>query len=166
MLDLSNQMFYEDIPIGYRGQGLSRTLDFCDIINYANFTRDYNPIHTDKESSKHSLIGSVMGHGMIVTMISSGMMLRTEFGTKTLKTLLGCLGNKEIKFLSPALVGDTITVQFEVVDKYEADDTKGIVEIKFEASNQAGKTVQIHNRTYLVAKRNYNFEETAQRGHW
>lgn len=166
MLDLSNQMFFEDVPVGYRGQGISRTIDFADIINYANFTRDYNPIHTDKESAKTSLIGEVMAHGLIVTMISSGMLLRTEFGTKTLKTLLECVGHSEIKFLLPTLVGDTVTVHFEVVDKKDFDDDKGIVEMKLEAVNQKGKTLQVHFRSYLFAKKNYDFEAIAARGVW
>lgn len=166
MLDLSNQTFYEDIPIGYKEVGLSRTIDFADIINYANFTRDYNPIHIDKESSKKSLIGDVMAHGLIATIYSSGMLLRTGFGTRTLKTLLACKGYKEIKFLRPVLIGDTITVHFEVIDKKDFDDTKGLIEICFNVLNQKGEKVQTHYRTYLFAKRNYDFETIAERGCW
>lgn len=166
MLDTSNQMFFEDIPVGYTGSGLSRTIDFADIILYANFTRDYNPIHTDKESAKKSLIGQVIGHGMISVMISSGMMLRTEFGSRTVHTLLECLGHNEIKFVKPTLVGDTLTTTFEVVEKKEFDENKGIVEMKFSTTNQRGELVTVHGRTYLFAKKKYNLEAIAVRGAW
>lgn len=59
----------------------------------------------------------------------------------------------------------TITVYFEVMDKKDIDDIKGI-EMKFESLNQKGETVQVHYRTYLFAKKYYDFETIAERQRW
>ncbi len=164
MLDLSIQWFFEDLEIGYKGESLGRTVSYADIVNFANATRDYNVVHTDKEYAKKTLIGQVMAHGPLVYSMASGMMLRPEFGTRTLKTLLDFKGVKGIKLMVPVLEDDTVVLHFEVVGKEDVDDTTGIVEMKFDMINQRGQIAQTHNRYYLVAKRGYDFETIAERG--
>lgn len=164
MLDLSIQWFFEDLEIGYKGESLGRTVSYADIVNFANATRDYNVVHTDKEYAKKTLIGQVMAHGPLVYSMASGMMLRTEFGTRTLKTLLDFKGVKGIKLMVPVLEDDTVVLHFEVVGKEDVDDKTGIVEMKFDMINQRGQIAQTHNRYYLVAKRGYDFETIAERG--
>lgn len=164
MLDLSIQWFYEDIEIGYKAESLGRTVSYADIVNFANATRDYNVIHTDKEYAKKTLVGQVMAHGPLVYSMASGMLLRTEFGTRTLKTLLDMKKIESIKLLRPVLEDDTVVLHFEVVDKQDVDDNTGIVVMKFDMVNQRGEIAQTHNRYYLVAKKGYDFETIAQRG--
>jgi acyl dehydratase len=166
-LDLSWQLFHEDIPVGYHGFGLGRTIQYADIINYANYTRDYQQIHLDREFAGDSLYGDVILHGLAGVAMCSGMLLRTEFGTRTLWTMLSCLGYKTIKFPRPILVGDTITLRFEVIDKADVGGgkgDKGLVEMRLDTANQRGELVSTHTRTYLFAKKNFDFETIAARG--
>lgn len=163
-LDLSWQLFYEDIPVGYQGTGLSRTIQLADIIGYANYTRDYQQIHTDRQFARSSLYGDVILHGLAGVAFASGMLLRTEFGTRTVRTMLTCLGFRTIKFPLPIMVDDTITLHFEVVGKSDHDETKGLVEMRLDTTNQRDETVSTHTRTYLFAKKSFDFETIAERG--
>ncbi|MDR1710538.1 MAG: MaoC family dehydratase N-terminal domain-containing protein [Propionibacteriaceae bacterium] len=163
-IDLSWQLFWEDIPVGYTATCLARTIQHADIINFANYTRDYQQIHVDREFAKSSLYGDVIMHGLMGVSIASGMLLRTEFGTRTLRTMLKCLGYKTIKFPAPIQVDDTVTTTFEVIDKSDFDETKGLLEIRLDAVNQRGVLVSTHQRTYLFAKKNFDFETIAERG--
>lgn len=164
MLDLSIQWFFEDVEVGYKGESLGRTISYADIVNFANATRDYNVIHTDKEYSKKSLVGQVMAHGPLVYSLASGLLLRTEFGTRTLKTMLDFKGVKAIKLLKPVLEDDTIVLHFEVTGKEDVDEHTGMVEMQFNIVNQRGELAQTHTRYYLFAKRGYDFEGIAKRG--
>ena len=44
-------------------QTASRQVDFQAILNYADVTNDYNPIHVDKEFAAKSPMGGVIAHG-------------------------------------------------------------------------------------------------------
>ena len=165
-IDLSSQWFWEDIEVGYVGFGLSRTIQHADIINYANYTRDYQQVHVDREFSKTSLYGDVILHGLAGVSMASGMLLRTDFGTHTLRTMLTCLGYKTIKFPAPILVDDTVGLRFEVIDTsaYDGRSDVGLVEMRLDMTNQRGVLVSTHTRTYLFAARDYDFEAISTQG--
>ena len=81
----------------------SRQVDFQSILNYADVTNDYNPVHVDKEFAAKSPMGGIIAHGTM-----SGALIWQE-----LKNTLGVAAlnrvHLEIRFVRPVRIDDTVT---------------------------------------------------------
>jgi 3-hydroxybutyryl-CoA dehydratase len=81
----------------------SRKVDFQSILNYADVTNDYNPIHVDKEFAAKSPMGGVIAHGtMSVALIWQA--LKNTLGVDALDRV-----HLEIRFMRPVRIDDTVT---------------------------------------------------------
>lgn len=82
---------------------VSKRVDFASILNYADVTNDYNPIHVDKEFAAKSPMKGVIAHGtMSVALIWQS--LKKTLGADVLnRTTL------EIRFVRPVRIDDVVT---------------------------------------------------------
>jgi len=81
----------------------SRQVDFQSILNYADVTNDYNPVHVDKEFAANSPMGGIIAHGtMSVALIWQA--LKNTLGVATLNRV-----HLEIRFVRPVRIDDTVT---------------------------------------------------------
>ncbi len=81
----------------------SRHVDFESILNYADVTNDYNPVHVDKEFAAKSPMGGIIAHGtMSVALIWQA--LKNTLGVEALNRI-----NLEIRFVRPVRIDDTVT---------------------------------------------------------
>ena len=156
---LNTPLYFEDVEVGYKFQTPGgRTFTNAEVVNFAQFTGDYNLVHIDKEFAKSSLYGENLVHGACVLALAGGMFKRTEFATATADTLLDLTAFKHISFVAPVKFGDTIHLECEIVEKIDDGEDTGSIVMAFNGFNQKGEKTMDNLRVYKMAKKNYKFE--------
>lgn len=80
----------------------SKRVDFESILNYADVTNDYNPIHVDQEFAAKSPMKGVIAHGtMSVALIWQA--LKNTLGADALNRV-----HLEIRFVRPVRIDDVV----------------------------------------------------------
>ena len=64
---------YEEFEQGAIYKTQARTITEADVVAFAGFSGDFNPIHVDAESAKNSPFGQRIAHGMLTVAISTGL---------------------------------------------------------------------------------------------
>jgi 3-hydroxybutyryl-CoA dehydratase len=106
---------------------ITRTFTEQDMLDFANITRDYNPIHFDKRFARAKKLKGRICHGLLV-----GSML-TEIGGQ-----IGWLAaGMNFRFKRPVYFGDTIECIFTITDV----DAKNRARAEIVYQNQDGVIV-------------------------
>jgi len=85
---------------------VSRTFTEQDVIRFADFSRDYNPVHCDARFAKVKNFDGLICHGLLIAS------LVTEIGGQ-----IGWLASgMTFKFRKPVYFGDTIRCDFTITD--------------------------------------------------
>ena len=85
---------------------ITRTFTENDMINFAELTRDYNPIHFDKRYVEEKNFDDCICHGLLVASII------TEIGGQ-----IGWLASgMDLRFRKPVYFGDTIKCTFTITE--------------------------------------------------
>lgn len=78
------------------------------VIEFANISNDFNPVHLDSEYASHSRYKKQIIHGLMAASLFSGL-----FGTQLPGE--GCVyKSQNIRFKRPIYIGDTVTAKIEV----------------------------------------------------
>lgn len=145
--------YWEDLAVGFTYETSSRTITEADVVAFAAYTADYNPLHVDAEYAKASPFGQRIAHGMLVASIVSGLNTRTIVNALLAPTLTGLLEVKAT-FPKPTFIGDTIKVVIEVAElKETSKPDRGLVRWKRSAINQRGETVCVCDVVMLMQRR-------------
>lgn len=147
-----NPVYFESIKIGDKIETISRTITETDIWMFAYLTADFFPLHTDAEFAKKSLFGKPIAQGMLVLSIALGMIDQVILSNYDVSSVVAFFGIKEVKFLRPVFIGDTISATAEVVDKQDFNETSGVVTYRLEVKNQNGKIVLTALYSALILK--------------
>ena len=126
----------EDIPVGLSAR-FSKTVSESDVYLFAGITGDLDPNHVDEEYCKKTPFGRRIAHGALIV----GYMSTTS--TLVLQGFTGAivsLGYDRIRLVKPVFIGDTVTVNYEIV---EVDRAKNRTIAKVDVVNQHGETVAI-----------------------
>ncbi len=115
---------------------------------YAEASRDFNPIHIDKDFAKKTPLGGTIAHGMLILAYVSQMMT-AAFGRSW---LVG--GKLNVRFKAPARPGDTITVSGKIC-KIDKGGEQTFVNCDVLCSNQKGEAI-ITGETKVRVKSNEN----------
>lgn len=106
------------------------------IDSFAELSGDYNPVHMDKEYCLEHGIGSRLAHGMLVLSFVStliGMYLPGE-GTVWM--------SQSFDFISPARIGDVLTITGRVLEKSSNNSLGlGVITMKISVTNQKNAIV-------------------------
>lgn len=109
-------MVFKDIVLGYKDE-FTHLITENDVQRFSELTGDNNKLHIDKEFAAKTTFKKPVAHGML-----SASFISTMIGTRIPGE--GALWLKQdLEFLLPVRVGDTITVQAEVIAKSERDNT-------------------------------------------
>lgn len=109
-------MLFKDIKIGYRDE-FTHLITERDVQRFTELTGDDNRLHIDAEYAAKTSFKKPVAHGML-----SASFISTMIGTRIPGE--GALWLKQdLEFLLPVRIGDTITVQAEVITKSERDNT-------------------------------------------
>lgn len=131
---------FEEIQVGHVAER-KRIITEDDILNYAEITGNYNPIHVDEEYAKKTIFKKRMAPAFLVSSMISAI-LGTQLpgpGAIYLK--------QSLEFTSPVRIGDEITARVEVAAKNKTTKT---VTMKTTCRNQRNTVVITGEAVILV----------------
>jgi len=86
-----------------------------DVLQFAHLTGDTHPLHTDPEWAARSQFGEQIAHGLLVLSFAIGLL---PFERKRIVALRRV---RDAVFKRPVKIGDTVTVEGEIVRTTELD---------------------------------------------
>ena len=101
---------YDQLQVGDTAT-FQRTLTERDLVLFATVSGDLNPVHLDEDYARSSAFGERIGHGMWTGSLISAALAMVMPGPG------GVYRGQELKFLHPVKLGDTLTVELEVLEK-------------------------------------------------
>jgi len=139
--------YYDDFKVGDVEVTRARTITETDIVNFAAFSGDWYPLHTDIEYAKQGPFGERIAHGMLVLSVATGLMPLYEMA------IVAFYGMDKVRFTAPTKIGDTIHVELEVIEKQDKGDLGGVIALKESVKNQRGEDVAVSTMKVLIAKK-------------
>ncbi|MCI0705428.1 MAG: dehydratase, partial [Planctomycetia bacterium] len=105
-------LYFDDLEVGNEWTSGGRTITEADIINFAGFSGDFNPIHIDAEYAKTTPFRRTIVHGFGVFSIASGLGVMTP----PVRTI-ALLRVRTWTFSLPVFAGDTVKCLSRVIEK-------------------------------------------------
>ena len=131
-------LYFDDLEVGQEWTSGGRTVTEADIVNFAGFSGDFNPIHIDHEFAKTTPFRRPIAHGFAAFCIASGMGINSP-PVRTIAMLRVNVWN----FTLPVFIGDTVRSVSRVKEKtIRGRGRRGEVVWHRSIINQDGKTVQ------------------------
>ena len=132
---------FDDIQVGQFAER-KRSITEDDILEYAEVTGNYNPIHVDEEYAKNTIFRKRMAPAFLVSSMISAI-LGTQLpgpGAIYLK--------QSLDFTTPVRIGDEVTARVEVTGK---DAAKKTVTLRTTCINQRNTLVIEGEAVMLVS---------------
>lgn len=126
-----NHFLYEEIKIDQKAE-FSRTVTEEMMTAFRILTGDDNPLHTDQDYATNAGYPGRVVYGMLSAALFStlaGVYLPGEYSL---------IQTVDLEFAKPVFVGDTLTVEGVVMNKYDAFN---VIKLKVTVSNQLGEKV-------------------------
>jgi acyl dehydratase len=140
--------YLDDVRVGDTSVSRRRTITEADIVQFAMFTGDWHPIHTDVEYAEADpRFGQRIAHGALVISVGLGLV---EFWPPAMKAFYGI---DRLRFVHPTLIGDTLRVETEVLDIRARPDGDGVVTYRWVVLNQKDEQRCVADLKALVARR-------------
>lgn len=121
---------YDDLQVGQTAS-FSSSVEERDVQLFAAVSRDHNPVHLDAAFAAQTMFKERIAHGMFSGALISAAIACEMPGPGTI--YLG----QQMRFTRPVKLGDTLTVQLEVLEKLP----KGRVRIATRVFNQNAEQV-------------------------
>ena len=134
----SVHLFYDDLEVGQEWVSGGRTVLEADIVNFAGFSGDFNPIHIDHEFAKGTPFRRPIAHGLLIFAVGSGL----GVSCPAMRTI-AFLQIREWSFREPLFIGDTVKVKSRVLEKnLRGRGRRGEIVWYRGVFNQEGKILQ------------------------
>ena len=131
-------LYFDDLELNQEWLSPGRTVTETDIVTFAGFSGDFNPMHIDHEFAKNTPFRRPIAHGFGVFSLASGLGIQVP----PVRTV-ALSGVKYWKFILPVFAGDTIHVKTRVAEKtLRGRGKRGDVIWHRQIINQDGKIVQ------------------------
>jgi 3-hydroxybutyryl-CoA dehydratase len=130
MSQISNYT-YDEITIGQTAT-YSKLIETQDVQIFAAASGDVNPVHLDPQFASTTQFKACIAHGMLSGAVISAAIAMELPGPGTIYL------SQSMRFRLPVFVGDTITVNLEVIEK---KDKRGFVTLDCKVYNQDEKIV-------------------------
>jgi acyl dehydratase len=105
--------YFEDFSTGQVFVSQARTLTETDVVTFAGWSWDTNPVHTDAESARGGRFGERIAHGVLGLSVAMGLVSRLGVFEACSIALLGIDG---WRFRRPLRIGDTVRCRVEILD--------------------------------------------------
>lgn len=145
-------LYFEDIKVGDSVESISRTIVESDVWTFAYLTGDFFPLHTDSEFAKKTIFKDRIAQGMLVLSIALGMVDQVLLSLFDVSSVIAFFGIREVRFLKPVFIGDTIRAKAEVVSKEDFNKFSGVINYRLEVKNQKNETVLTGLYSALILK--------------
>lgn len=148
---LPSDWWFDDFAAGQVFVSQGRTITEADIVSFAAWSWDANPVHTDGVAAASGRFGEVIAHGVLGLSVAMGLASR-------LGVFEGCslalLGVEDWKFRAPVRVGDTLRCRVTIVStRLTSSKDSGVLERRFELLTSDDAVVQDGRIPLLVAVR-------------
>ena len=125
---------------------LSKTIFESDNNFFSLLTMNHHPVHLNSEHGKNHQHGKLLVVGTLVFSLVVGMTVPDISGKA-----IANLEYEEIKHTGPVFIGDTITAETRVIDKWKTSkEDRGIVYVETKAFNQDHIEVLRFKRKVLI----------------
>lgn len=145
-------LYFEELEPGMvLRHAVTRTVTETDNLLFTTLTMNVQPLHLDEDFAKKSMFGT----RIVNSVFTLGVVVGIPVAETTLGTTLGNLGFEEVVFPTPVLIGDTLRVETEILERRESKsrpDT-GIVKIEHRGYNGKDELVCRVRRSGLMMKR-------------
>ncbi|HEX2518171.1 MAG TPA: MaoC/PaaZ C-terminal domain-containing protein [Castellaniella sp.] len=120
----------------------SKTVAESDVYLFAGITGDLAPVHTNQQYMSQSFYGQRIVHGVLVMgfMSTTSSMMVARVSDEEAGEVPVSLGYDRVRFVKAALIGDTVTVDYEIteVDRERRRTVAAVV-----ARNQHDETLAV-----------------------
>lgn len=144
--------YYEDCAVGETVRTPGRTITEADVVNFAAFSGDWNSIHIDQEYARTTEFGQRIAHGMLGLVVGSCLLGRLGWFTFWPQSMMAITAMDRVRFASPVFIGDTLTLEAEIVEMKPMSPDRGLITTRMRIKNQRGETA-ITLRVQLIAAR-------------
>lgn len=143
---------FEDLHVGMKFRSPGRTIGEADLIGFAGLTGDFSELHTSEVYGRASQFGRRVAHGMLGLAYAHGLMWARTGELR--ETAIAFLGIGEWKFVGPIFIGDTIFVNYRIVELRDSKSkpAQAIANFAVEIVNQNEEIVQKGTKALLVSK--------------
>lgn len=139
-------LYFDDLDPAVTYHSAARTITQADILTFAGYSGDFNPIHIDHEYAATTPFRKVMAHGFGIFSIASGLGTHAP-ATRT----VALIAVKEWRFTAPVYIGDTIRILSRVAEKtLKGVGKRGEVVWFRQIVNQEQKVVQEGHMVTMV----------------
>ncbi|SFH14460.1 3-hydroxybutyryl-CoA dehydratase [Desulfotomaculum arcticum] len=122
---------YDLIQVGAK-ESFAKTITETDIALYGAISGDFNPVHFNSVYAAGTMFKNRIAHGMLTAGLISALLGTRLPGPGTVYL------SQSLNFRAPVYIGDTITAEVEVLEKYPE---KKQISLKTTCINQNGKEV-------------------------
>ena len=145
--------YWEDFIVGDKLYTLGRTVTETDLVNFLNFTGIFEELFMNAEyAMNESALKKRIVPWPLTLCFAQGLSVLTGY---LHHTLMYGLGVDEVRNHRPVVIGDTLRVVVEVLDKRESRSHPegGIVQVQRSVSNQRDEVVMTYKVTGMFRKR-------------
>jgi acyl dehydratase len=116
---LAQTLGFAALAPGQRFRSPGRTLTEADHTLFMMLCGDWHPIHADAQYARTTKVGQRLMHGSFGIALAMGMQTAAlEFADP----IIGALGLKQWDFRGPLLIGDTVHVEVEIIERRTTRD--------------------------------------------
>ena len=132
--------YFEDFEVGQTFLSQARTITEADIVIFAGWSWDTNPVHTDAESARHGRFSGPIAHGLLGLSIAMGLASRIGvFETCS----IALLGIDDWRFRRPIRIGDSVRCRVDITSTRLISNGKaGIIQRHLTLVNQRDEVTQ------------------------
>jgi acyl dehydratase len=156
------EIFFEDLVPGTVTTFGAKRVTADEIVAFAR-QYDAQPFHLGEERARDTFAGRLIASGwhtigMEMRMLCDGWLLRSAS--------MGSPGIDEVRWLTPVLPGDELTVRQTILDAKASRSRPemGVVQFRFETLNRAGEIVMSQTNPIMFARRHAGEQVGASEG--
>lgn len=133
---------YDAVEVGEGSTTGGRTITEADVTNFAGVSGDFNHLHTDAAAMADTAFGARIAHGALVFAVTTGLLWQDRDEAER-EHVVAFYGVDRLRFVNPCFIGDTVHVEYEVLEKEPRDHpvATGLVRYEVVALNQDEETV-------------------------
>ena len=136
------ELYYEDINVGDEIPALRKKITAEQILNYADASGDYNPIHVDEEFGKKAGLGGIIAHGLLSFAFITQLMTDWLPDPMNLKKIWA-------RFVNMVRPGEEFIIKGWVKEKYTRDGLNH-VECELISESQEGRKAIVGKATAVL----------------
>lgn len=146
----AGKAFYDDLHVGAFFRTGRITVTESHIVAFAGMSGDFFDVHMDDDFAREQGFPARIAHGLLGLCLVDGLKNRAEVQLQAVASL----GWNEWSFKAPIMAGDSIGAVISVDEmRVISSGDRGVVQLRFDVTNQEGITVQAGRNALLMRRR-------------